>query len=58
MAKFQVGIMRIGYAHREIEVEADTEDMAGKIALLQARDLNFMESGSEMEVDYIVDGEE
>ena len=58
MAKFQVGIMRIGYAHREIEVEADTEDKAVKIALLQARDHNFMESGSEMEVEYVVDGEE
>ena len=58
MAKFQVGVMRIGYAHREIEVEADTEAKAIEIALIQARDLNFMESGSEMEVDYIVDGEE
>jgi len=58
MAKFQVGIMRIGYAHREIEVEADTEDKAVEIACHQAGDLNFMESGSEYEVEYVVDGEE
>ena len=47
MPKFQIEVIRIGYALREIEVEADTRQEADRKALDEAPSCLFSEHHSE-----------
>ena len=52
MKKYKVSIVRIAYAFRVIEVEANDESDANDIAIEEAGNLDFSESSSEYQVDY------
>jgi acyl-CoA hydrolase len=56
MAKFNVNVVRIGYASMDIEVEADTEELAKEKALDAAGNLLFSEHSSEYEAESVVRG--
>ena len=53
MAKFKVNVIRTGYAHQVIEVEAEDEAGAKRAALDQAGSLVFSEYDADYEADYV-----
>jgi len=54
MPKFSVNVVRIGYASMDIEVEADTEELAMDKALDTAGNHLFSEHSSEYEAESVV----
>ena len=53
MPKFTVAVIRIGYACKDMEVEAANEEEAKEVALDHAGNESFSEHHSEYEVDYV-----
>lgn len=47
--KFKVNICRIGYSHKEIEVEAENEEQAKEKALDTAGNFEFSENHADYE---------
>lgn len=52
METFKVEVLRIGYATKEIEVEAETQEEADEKALEEAGNHEFSEKTSEYELAY------
>lgn len=51
--KFKVNVIRIGYASKEIEVEAETAESAKEKALDEAGNHLYSEHTSDYEVDWV-----
>lgn len=58
MEKFKVEVLRIGYATKEIEVEAETQEEANEKALDDAGNYEFSEKQAEYELAYAPSREE
>jgi len=56
MPKFTVAVIRIGYACRDMEVEAANEEEAKEVALDHAGGESFSEHHSEYKVDHVTSG--
>lgn len=53
MKKFKVSVVRISYAVREIEIEAESEEAAKELALDEAGNYEFSEHNSDYEVESV-----
>ena len=52
MKRYKVHVIRTGYGHHDIEVDANSKKEAEKKALEQAGDYDFSEYDSDYEVEY------
>jgi hypothetical protein len=60
MSKYTVGITRIGYGHRDLEIEADSQEEAEDKAIDEAGSYEYSENHSKYEIDFSmrVDGQD
>lgn len=53
MARYTVSVVRIGYAHRDITVDADSEQEAVDKAVDTAGNYEFSEHDADYKADYV-----